>query len=318
MVSKHGLGKGLSSLIPQRNTKEEDSENISNVYTKTEKKHNLTEKENIQKKDKSVEVLGISISKIEPNKQQPRMYFEKDSLQELANSIKEHGVLQPLIVINSEKEGYYELIAGERRLRASKIAGLTKVPVIVRHGIKEQKKLELAIIENVQRADLNIVEEARSYKKLATEFNLSQNEIAIKTGKSRSAVANRMRLMQLPIEIQRGIIDKKITEGHAKVILSLENAEKQRALFNKIVLEKLSVRDSEKVLKNIGYFDSEIESKNINFHKSSQREKRLEEELIDYFGAKVKVKIKANGSGNINISFHSNEEFNEILKKLNF
>lgn len=304
MTGKHGLGKGLSSLIPQNR---ENSENISNKYTKTS---------NTSERGKKLEVIGIEINKIKPNKQQPRMYFEEKSLQELANSIKEHGILQPLIVTKSE-EGY-ELIAGERRLRASKIAGLKKVPIIVKDGIEEQKKLELAIIENVQRHDLNIIEEAKSYKKLSTEFNLSQNEIAIKTGKSRSSIANKIRLTQLPIEIQRAIIDKQIFDGHAKIILSLGNMEKQRTLFNMIISEKLSVRDTEKVLKNTGYSENNTESKIVNFHKTSLIEKKLENDLTAYFGAKVKVKTKNNGSGGINILFHSNEELNEILKKLNF
>ncbi len=314
MISKYGLGKGLSSLIPQKK-KVENSENISNKYTKTNNISNTNEEDKI-KKQKGLKVIGADISKIKANKQQPRMYFEEESLRELANSIKEHGILQPLIVIKSG-EGY-ELIAGERRLRASKIAGLKKVPVIVREGIEEQKKLEFAIIENVQRHDLNIIEEAKAYKKLATEFNLSQDEIANKTGKSRSVVANRIRLTQLPIEIQRAIIDKQISEGHAKVILSLQNIEKQRALFNTIISGKLSVRDSEKVLKNVGYSNNTTESKVVNFHKISLRERNLEEDLTAYFGTRVKIKTKNNGGGNINISFYSNDELNEILKKLNF
>ncbi len=314
MISKYGLGKGLSSLIPQKK-KVENSENISNKYTKTNNISNTNEEDKI-KKQKGLKVIGADVSKIKPNKQQPRMYFEEESLRELANSIKEHGILQPLIVIKSGE--CYELIAGERRLRASKIAGLKKVPVIVREGIEEQKKLEFAIIENVQRHDLNIIEEAKAYKKLATEFNLSQDEIANKTGKSRSVVANRIRLTQLPIEIQRAIIDKQISEGHAKVILSLQNIEKQRVLFNTIISGKLSVRDSEKVLKNVGYSNNTTESKVVNFHKISLRERNLEEDLTAHFGTRVKIKTKNNGGGNINISFYSNDELNEILKKLNF
>ena len=317
MTNKHGLGKGLSSLIPQKSRKTENSDKTHNAYTKTDAKSIQPEK-NVSKKE-SLEVIGVEIEKIKPNKQQPRMYFDEKPLRELADSIKEHGVLQPLIVIETQ-EGY-ELVAGERRLRASKMAGLKKVPVIVREGIKEQKKLELAIIENVQRDDLNIIEEAKSYKKLADEFGLSQQEIAQKTGKSRSAVANRMRLTQLPVEIQRGIIEKKISEGHAKVILSLDNPEKQRLLFDKIIREKLSVRESERVLKNAGYLEkkeSDTEEKVLNFHKSSSREKKISDELSDYFGARVKVKIKSTGNGEINISFHSQDELNEILNKFDF
>ncbi len=374
MTAKHGLGRGLSSLIPQKKTKgtqdiaierknasaeasgrrkdfvrssiSQDIESsnprssksvetithnieIENPTPKKSAKHSSA-KEHATQPDQSVgpksemrieaqasqiekkqlAVVGIKTADIIPNTQQPRVYFDEDQLNELALSIKEHGIMQPLTVVKNGES--YELIAGERRLRAAKIAGLLKVPVIIRGKMDELKKLELAIIENVQRHDLNVVEEGKSYKKLVEEFDLTQEEVAKKMGKSRSAIANRIRLATLPVEIQRALIEGKISEGHAKVILSLENNEKRRALYEMIITGKLSVRDAEKALK--GTQTGTVVSAHNRGSKTPQ-EKLLEDQLGAYFGTKVTVKQKSKG-GSFIVNYFSQDQLKEMLTKL--
>ncbi len=376
MAQKHGLGRGLSSLIPPKgaakgnthrggvspsvpirdsvetSTRPITEEIVIEDTTKDTAKDGATsraqggedhrsqegrnkhETKNVGKSGKSrsaeanqspgnisesskevggLSVQGIAVTDIEANTQQPRMYFDDDKLKELSESIKEHGIMQPLVVVR--KGGGYELIAGERRLRASKLAGLAKVPAIVRGDMDEQKKLEMAIIENVQRHDLNVIEEAKSYKKLADEFNLTQEEVAQKMGKSRSVIANRMRLATLPIEIQRALVDGKISEGHAKVILSLDNPEKQRGLYEQIVHNKLSVRDTERVL-SAGFsgVGGEFVASHTRGAKTPQ-ERLLEDQLGAYFATKVVVKQKGKG-GTIALSYYSEEELKDVLNKL--
>lgn len=322
MAGKHGLGRGLSSLIPQKNldvtsspegTREKQGQH--NDMPQRENRRSFLSS-NAQKQDPSDEanktvVLDVAIGTISENTLQPRLYFNEEKLTELADSIREHGILQPLTVI-TRGDGY-ELIAGERRLRASKKAGLTTVPVIVRDDVRDQEKLELAIIENVQRHDLNVIEEGKSYKKLADDFDLSQEEIAKKTGKSRSAVANRMRLTKLPIEVQRGLIDGKISEGHAKVILSLDSPEKQRALYTMIVEEKYSVRDAERKVHNLD--NGTLRVGEYQRQKKSAYEKELEDQLSKHFATKVRVLKKGHG-GEIRLQYFSEEEIKNILEKL--
>jgi ParB family chromosome partitioning protein len=251
-------------------------------------------------------VQEVELIRIVPNPQQPRLRFDEEKLQELAASIKEHGVIQPLIVTKNGNQ--YEIIAGERRFQASKIAGLKSVPVIVRDAT-ELQKLELAIIENVQRHDLNVIEEAKSYLKLSAEFDLSQEEVAKKMGKSRSAVANKLRLLHLPIEIQKALIEGKITEGHAKAILAIENPEKQRALFEMILKNNLTVRQTEDKTK-------EISVKTHTRHATVDPEvKRIENILTGTLGTKVKVS-KAGAGGKIIIDYYSQEELDNILSKV--
>ena len=383
MAQKHGLGRGLSSLIPPKGatkgnthrgsispsvpirdsvatstrpiTEEIVIEDTTKDATKDTAKdgaksraqggedhrsqegRNKHETKNVGKSGKSIgadsseanqssdniseggkevgglSVQGIAVSDIEANTQQPRIYFDDDKLKELSESIKEHGIMQPLVVVR--KGSGYELIAGERRLRASRLAGLAKVPAIVRGDMDEQKKLEMAIIENVQRHDLNVIEEAKSYKKLADEFNLTQEEVAQKMGKSRSVIANRMRLATLPVEIQRALVDGKISEGHAKVILSLDNPEKQRGLYEQIVRNKLSVRDTERVL-SAGF--SGVGGEHVASHTrgaKTPQERLLEDQLGAYFATKVVVKQKGKG-GTIALNYYSEEELKDVLNKL--
>ena len=316
MAQNYGLGRGLSSLIPQ---KKPASQNPNNTIDGPKEDFNYfggsdhmptsapkVAEEPAMAMDKS-SVQEISIAEIVPNPHQPRTEFNEEKLQELSNSIKTHGIIQPLIVTKKEAGGY-ELIAGERRLQAAKLAGLQNVPVIVREA-SEQNKFELAIIENVQRHDLNLIEEATSYKKLADEFNLSQEEIAGRVGKSRSVVANRMRLLTLPIEIQKALNSGKITEGHAKLLLAIPNPEKQRAFYEMILKDKLTVRQTESLTGEIS----------VRTHKRKitidPEMKNREEEISSVLGTKVKIKKSGTG-GRIVIEYYSQEELDGILGKI--
>ncbi|QQR77579.1 MAG: ParB/RepB/Spo0J family partition protein [Candidatus Moraniibacteriota bacterium] len=250
--------------------------------------------------------LSVPIGNVVPNPHQPRIQFSEEKLMELAQSIKEHGILQPLIVTRVGSN--FELIAGERRLQAAKIVGLTEVPVMIREA-EDQEKFELAIIENIQRHDLNPIEESRAYERLSKEFQLSQEAIAKKMGRSRSAIANTMRLLQLPIDIQRAVADETISEGHAKALLSIDNPEKQRALFDLIVQQGLTVREAE------------MKSRNVSTRpprKSASKDPEIEAResaLSEIFGTKVRI-AKTNAGGMIRIDYFSDEEFRNIFSKL--
>jgi len=291
-MAKTSLGTGLSSLIPNKLNKENTP---------------------LQKKSFAVsnsdEVVKIPVENIVPNPNQPRYYFDGDNLKELSESIKEHGVIQPILVTKTSGDKY-ELIAGERRLQASKLAGFKEISAIVRLATNQQK-LELALVENIQRHNLNPVEEAKAYQKLSKEFNLTQEEIAKKTGKSRSTIANIIRLLDLPVEIQRGIIAGKITEGHARAILGLENSEKQRALYELILKNNLTVRATENKVKEV----------TVHTHKRKALKQAdpylqdLEDGIQQKLGTKVKIK-KQGTTGKITIDFFSEEEFNKIVKLL--
>ncbi len=257
-----------------------------------------------EKKQEGVSLAPIG--KVVPNPHQPRIQFSEDKLMELAQSIREHGILQPLIVTRVGEN--FELIAGERRLQAAKIVGLSEVPVIVREA-QEQQKFELAIIENIQRHDLNPIEEARAYERLSKEFQLSQEDIAKKMGRSRSAIANTLRLLQLPVEIQRAIIEETISEGHAKALLSIENPEKQRALFDLIVKQGLTVRETEVKTRELS-----TRPPRKTAPKNPDLEAR-ERALSEVFGTKVRI-AKTNVGGSIRIDYFSEEEFQAIFSKL--
>lgn len=286
MMKKSSLGTGLSSLIPERTKRFSEGKGVS------------ANKEN--------EVLKISVDSIVPNPHQPRYYFDGENLKDLAESIREHGVVQPIIVTRLA-DGKYELIAGERRLRASKLIGNREIPVIVRQA-DEQEKLELAIIENVQRHDLNAIEEAKAYKRLKDEFSLTQEEIGKKLGKGRVAVANTMRLLELPVEIQRGIIENKITEGHARAILGLPNSEKQRALYELVLKGKMTVRDTENKVREI---NNPITARKMSVADINPEIQDLENRLEQNLGTKIQIKKKGN-TGKIMIDFFSEEEFDKI------
>jgi ParB family chromosome partitioning protein len=310
MAQNYGLGRGLSSLIPQKRISpdEGDEKTIDKPkddfnYFGANQKPTISSGEN---KTGNGGVQEVDVSRIVPNPHQPRIRFDEAKLKELSSSIKEHGIIQPLTV--SKSNGNYEIIAGERRFEAAKLAGLTKVPVIVREA-NDQQKLELAIIENVQRHDLNPVEEAKSFKKLIEEFDLSQEEISTKMGKSRSVVANKLRLLSLPLEIQIGLINEKITEGHAKAILAIDNPEKQRALYDLILKNNMTVRQTETKSKDV----------TVKTHQRTVQidpeVKQIEDDLSQNLGTKVKL-TKAGGGGKIVIEYYSKEELGNILNHI--
>ena len=289
----NGLGRGLGSLIPQKNDKEESPQvneaNISNVSV-------------VNDNDR---ILHVDINKIKANPMQPRQEFESVNLGELVHSIKEYGVIQPLVV--TQTGDGYELIVGERRLRASKEAGLKKIPVIVRDA-KEQEKLEIALVENLQRQNLNPIETAIAYRKLVDEFNISQAEVSRKVGKARSSITNTLRMLNLPEEIKAALVAGRIGEGHAKYLLGLDSEEKQMLLFNKIVRNNLTVNDTDKEAKRMGG-TKEAKIK-INY-----ADKDKEISLREFFGAKTEIKRKLKG-GQIIVDFYSDDELEEIIKKL--
>ncbi|MEA1937372.1 MAG: ParB/RepB/Spo0J family partition protein [Patescibacteria group bacterium] len=286
-MAKTSLGTGLSSLIPDRLNKENNTPLQKRGFSGSD------------------EIVKIPIENVVPNPRQPRKYFAEKNLKELAESIKEHGVIQPIIV--TEVNGKYELIAGERRLQASKLAEMSEIPAIVRLATSQQK-LELALVENIQRHNLNAIEEAKAYQELRNEFNLTQEEIAKRTGKNRSTIANVIRLLELPIEIQRGVIEEKITEGHARAILGLENPEKQRALYELILKNNLTVRAVENKIKEITVPAHKRKiSKQIDPYLQD-----LEDNIQQKLGTKIKIK-KQGTAGKITIDFYSEEEFEKIV-----
>ena len=300
-VKRAGLGKGLDSLIP------EGKKTVP--VKKTEEK--VVEKivEKVVEKVVHEEQM-VKITKIEPNREQPRRNFEEDALLELADSIKQFGVLQPLLV--QKKGDYYEIIAGERRWRAAKLAGLKEVPVIVR-DYTEQEVVEIALIENIQRENLNPIEEALAYKRLLTEFKLKQDEVAERVSKSRTAVTNSMRLLKLDDKIQQMIIDEMISTGHARALLAIEDKEEQYNLAIRIFDEKLSVRDVENIIRQMKNPKVKKEKKIVE---NSFIFKDLEEKMISVIGTKVSVNQKGKGKGKIEIEYYSNEELERIFDLL--
>lgn len=300
MANNYGLGRGLSSLIPQKKISQPQKDfNYFGASSAGSDAQNTGGKNNVQE---------VEVVRIVPNPHQPRLRFDEEKLQELASSVKTHGVIQPLIVTKNGNQ--YEIIAGERRFQAAKIAGLAKVPVIVRE-VGEQQKLEWAIIENIHRHDLNPVEEAKAYLKLAQDFDLSQEEISRKVGKSRSAIANKMRLLNLPVEIQRALSEGRITEGHAKAILAIENPEKQRALFELILKNNLTVRQTESKTKEVSV---RTHKRMVNIDPEL---KEMEEKLTGIFGTRVKISRSGEG-GKIVIEYYSKEELDGILSKISY
>ncbi len=291
-MAARGLGKGLDALIPNVDTKGKSAERDTD-----EKKEPDT---------------IVKITKIEPNREQPRKNFDEDALQELADSIKQFGLLQPILV--QDRKTYYEIIAGERRWRAAKLAGLKEVPVIIR-DYTDQEIVEISLIENIQREDLNPIEEALAYKRLLTEFNLKQDEVAERVSKSRTAVTNSMRLLKLCDEVQQMIIDDMISSGHARALISIEDPEEQYNVAQKIFDEKLSVRDVEKLVKNL--------NKPEKPKKEKEEDKSLEviyqdveEKLKQSLGTKVAIASKGNGSGKIEIEFYSHDDLEKIISLL--
>ena len=289
-MAARGLGKGLDALIPS----------------------SVAEPKKVKEKEVKIEKPDsiVDINKVEPNREQPRKNFDEDALLELSESIKQFGLLQPILV--QDRKTYYEIIAGERRWRASKLAGLKEVPVIIRN-YTEQEIVEISLIENIQREDLNPIEEAQAYKRLLTEFNLKQDEIAERVSKSRTAVTNSMRLLKLCDEVQQMIINDMISTGHARAIISIENAEEQYALAQKIFDEKMSVRDVEKYIKNLNKPAKEKKKINKSLEVIYQEK---EEFLKQALSTKVSVNGKGDGTGKIEIEFFSHDDFDRLMEIL--
>lgn len=294
-MAARGLGKGLDALIP--NTINNDK--IQNTSTKSKQ-----EKEDKNQTGETV----VNITKVEPNREQPRKNFDEDALEELAESIKQFGLLQPILV--QDRKTYYEIIAGERRWRAAKKAGLKEVPVIIKN-LTEQEIVEISLIENIQREDLNPIEEAQAYKRLLTEFNLKQDEVADRVSKSRTAVTNSMRLLKLCDEVQQMIINDMISTGHARALITIEDPEQQYSIAQRIFDEKLSVRDVEKLVKD---FNKPMKLKKIVTDKSLEIVYQdIENNLKEKLSTKVSISSKGNGSGKIEIEFYSHEDLDKLI-----
>ncbi len=288
MAAKKGLGKGLDSLITDKVAKPAK-----------------------QKSDHTSDALLMDIKKVEPNRDQPRKKFDEDALLELSESIKQFGVLQPLIC--QEKDDYYQIIAGERRWRAAKLAGLKEVPVIVKK-LSDQEIMEISLIENIQRENLNPIEEALAYKKLLEEFELKQDEVAERVSKSRTAVTNSMRLLKLNDKVQQMVIDEMLTTGHARALLGITDPEKQYSVAQQIFDEKLSVRDTEKLVKSLQNEKKKSKEGKVKIDpKLEAIYKDLEEQLKKIMGTKVLINSKNEKSGKVEIEYYSQDELDRII-----
>lgn len=288
MTKKTGLGKGLDTLIPNKTVKPAPAE----VIVKSEEL--------------------VDINKVEPNKDQPRKSFNEDSLIELSESIKQHGIVQPLVVM--KKDDYFEIIAGERRWRAAKLAGLKEVPVVVK-DYSPQEIMEIALIENIQREDLNPIEEAMAYQRLVKEYSLKQDEVAERVSKSRTAITNSLRLLKLDERVQEMLIDENISSGHARALLAIKDNEQQYSVAMKIFDEKLSVRETEKLIKS---FDrKETPKKKKEELKNDFVYRDLEEQLKMITGTKVTINRKSEKAGKIEIEYYTPEDLEKIVALLN-
>lgn len=295
-----GLGRGLDAMISDSSKPRQEEKKIEKSAAKE------------QGGDPKDKVIMVKIAQVEPSRKQPRKQFDEDALLELAESIKQFGVLQPLLV--QKKEDYYEIIAGERRWRASKLAGIKEIPVMVK-DFSDQEAVEISLIENIQRENLNPIEEAAAYKRLMEEFHLKQDTIAERVSKSRTAVTNSMRLLKLDDRVQQMLIDEMLTTGHARALLAIEDKDTQHAAAVKVFDEKLSVRETEKLVKEI-----------LNPHqKETEKEKdraqdlvyeQLEEKIKGIIGSKVAIRRKSKDKGRIEIAYYSQEELERIVELL--
>ena len=298
MAIKKGLGRGLDLLIPKDEVnKKEDVPEVK--------------KEEKQTSTKPEYDMMVNINEIEPNRNQPRKQFDEDAIEELADSIKQFGVIQPLIV--KKKDNYYEIIAGERRWRASKKAGLKKIPVIVRE-YEDKEILKISLIENLQREDLNPIEEARAYQQLKKEYGLKQDEIAASVSKSRTAITNTMRLLKLENRVQKMIIDNLITSGHGRTLIPIEDGELQYQTALKIMDEGLSVREAEREVKKVLEKKDEAASeKKDQYNEEDKIFNFFEERMKNILGSKVTIKNRKNQKGKIEIEYYSKDELERII-----
>ena len=295
-AKKMGLGRGLNTLIPKAPiVDEEDVEQVKKKVSRSSK---------TKKKEETKKELTLPIDKIEPNPDQPRNQFDEDTLQELADSIKQYGMLQPILV--TPKDDFYEIIAGERRWRAAKQAGLNEVPVMIR----KYNENEIALIENIQRDNLNPIEEAMAYKRLMEEFELKQDEVATKVSKSRASITNSLRLLKLDPRVQKMLEEEMISTGHARALLAISNKDKQYEIAQKVFDEKLSVRDTEKLVKEIKNpkkTKEKVKTVNDFIYKD------LANKMKEVMGTKVSIASKGNGKGKIEIEYYSDEELERMF-----
>ena len=304
MAAKGGLGKGLDALIPN-----------------TAGKANVAAPRPVAQKKTATQVADtptgtlVSITKVEPNRSQPRKNFDEEALRELADSVKQFGILQPLLV--KDRTSHYEIIAGERRWRAAKKAGLKEVPVIIK-DLSDREIIEISLIENIQREDLNPIEEAQAFRRLLTEFGLKQDEIADRVSKSRTAVTNSIRLLKLCDEVQQMVVTEMITTGHARALITIEDVKQQYALAQKIFDEKLSVRDIEKLVKHLGKTNDPDKSKTKN--KGDESLETIYQDIADRLksalGTKVSLLAKGDGTGKIEIEFYSHDDLDRIIGQI--
>ena len=312
-----GLGGGVNTLIPPAKSAELKQEQKNKVIE--EKAENAVSEENVSPEmQEKKEIQGghimagetmVKITKVEPNREQPRKNFNEDALLELAESMKQYGVLQPLLV--TDKKDYYEIIAGERRWRAAKLAGLKEVPVIIKN-YSEQEIVEISLIENIQREDLNPIEEAWAYRRLMEEFHMKQDEIAERVSKSRVAVTNSIRLLKLSEGVQQMLIDDMITSGHARAILAISDEAMQMSVAAKVFDEKLSVRETEKLVKSV--LEPTAPKKTETNTAEDAIYQNLEEKMKAIVGTKVSINRKKNNKGKIEIEYYSQEELERIIE----
>lgn len=286
-AKRTGLGKGLDSMIPPKTMAKVSKEDTAEVSKTGEK--------------------ILKINEVEPNKKQPRKFFNEEALQELSDSIKQHGIVQPLVV--AKQKDYYEIIAGERRWRAAKMAGLKEVPVVIK-DYSPQEVMEVALIENIQREDLNPVEEARAYQNLIKEYDLKQEEVADRVSKSRSAITNSLRLLKLDDQVLNMLVEETISSGHARTLLALDDPKMQLSVAERIVKDRLSVRDTEKLVKNLNQPVKKTPKKQL---KNDFVYKDMEEQLKQTIGTKVKINRKSENEGKIEIEYYSQDDLEKIV-----
>jgi len=307
-----GLGRGLGSLIPNKNESSfaKAMEGVPKQKINTSKINDLPDlsRDIVGTDVTSVQMIELDIEKIKPNRHNPRKFFDEEKLKELSESIKDHGIIQPLVVVPND-DGTYELIAGERRLRASKLAGLNKVPVIIRKA-DELERLELALIENIQRSDLNPIEEAEAYQKLNDEFGLTQEEIGKRVNKTRPLISNAIRLLALASEIQKAIAERKITTGHARLILEIKDDDKRMQMFRKIMDQKLNISDTSREVKKV-----EVNRHTRKIIKDPNIEE-YEKQLRDKLGTKVMIGRRGTKTGLITIEFYGEDELKDIISRM--
>lgn len=299
MSKKKALGRGLNALLSDSNT--DDRLEIDTPVSKTP----VT-----PAAPASGSTLEIPLTQIEVNPFQPRTYFDQQALQELADSIKVHGIIQPITVRRLARD-QYQLISGERRFQASKLAGLKSVPAYIRSA-DDQQMLEMALIENIQRENLNAIEVALSYQRLITECNLNQEALGDRVGKNRATVTNYLRLLKLPPDIQIAVRDNRISMGHARAIINVENPDQQLYIFKKTLSEDLSVRKVEELVRELTSTKKEEKGSTASVSSSNREINQLQTKLSSHFG--TRIVIKSDGKkGEIKIPFLSVEDLNRIL-----